>query len=90
MDIFSFRVLLMEMCTAYFPEVADHKRLIRSIQQPDMVALIRQCLAEDRDARPSASDIMNPQLKFPVLARSKKWKQILQWPLENDTQYIMG
>ena len=58
MDIFSFGVLLVEMCTARFPEVADRERLIRSIQQPDMVALIRQCLAEERDERPSASDII--------------------------------
>ena len=58
MDIFSFGVLLVEMCTARFPEVADRERLIRSIQQPDMVALIRWCLAEERDDRPSASDII--------------------------------
>ena len=58
MDIFSFGVLLVEMCTARFPEVADRERLIRSIQQPDMVALIRRCLAEERDERPSASDII--------------------------------
>ena len=58
MDIFSFGVLLVEMCTARFPEVADRERLIRSIQQPDMVAVIRQCLAENRDERPSASDII--------------------------------
>ena len=41
MDIFSFGVLLVEMCTAHFPNVADRERLIRSIWQPDMVALIR-------------------------------------------------
>ena len=58
MDIFSFGVLLVEMCSTFFPDVADRERLIRSIQQPDMVALIRKCLAEDRDARPSASDII--------------------------------
>ena len=58
MDIFSFGVLLVEMCTARFPEVADRERLLRSIQQPDMVALIRWCLAEERDERPSASDII--------------------------------
>ena len=58
MDIFSFGVLLVEMCTACFPEVADHGRFIQSIQQPDVVALIQQCLAEDRHARPSASDII--------------------------------
>ena len=58
MDIFSFGVLLVEMCTARFPEVADRERLIQSIRQPDRVALIRQCLAENRDERPSASDII--------------------------------
>ena len=58
MDIFSFGVLLVEMYTARFPEVADRQRLIRSIRHPSMVALIRQCLAEDRNARPSASDII--------------------------------
>ena len=58
MDIFSFGVLLVEMCTAHFPEVADRECLIRSIQQPDMVELIRRCLVEERDARPSASDII--------------------------------
>ena len=58
MDIFSFGVLLVEMCTAHFPELDDREHLIQSIQQPDMVAHIRRCLAEDRDARPSASDLI--------------------------------
>ena len=58
MDIFSFGVLLVEMCTTCFPDVVDRERLIRSIQQPNMVALIRQCLAENRSARPSACDII--------------------------------
>jgi len=58
MDIFRFGVLLVEMCTTRFPDVADREHLIQSIQQPNMVALIRQCLAEDRNARPSAHDII--------------------------------
>ena len=58
MDIFSFGVLLVEMCSARFPEVADREHMICSVQQPRMVALIRQCLAEDRNARPSANDIV--------------------------------
>ena len=59
MDIFSFGVLLVEMCSARFPEVADRERFICSIQHPSMVALIRQCLAVDRNARPSATDIIS-------------------------------
>ena len=58
MDIFSFGVLLVEMCSARFPEVADRDRFIRSIKQPRMVALIRRCLADNRNVRPSASDII--------------------------------
>ena len=58
MDIFSFGVLLVEMCTARFPEVADREYLIQSIQQPNMIALIRWCLTDDRNTRPSASDII--------------------------------
>jgi len=58
MDIFSFGVLLVEMCSAQFPDSADREHLITSIQQPNFVALIRRCLAEDSNARPSASDIV--------------------------------
>jgi len=58
MDIFSFGVLLMEMYSARFPEMAYREHLISSIQHPHIVALIRQCLTEDKNARPSASDII--------------------------------
>ena len=58
MDIFSFGVLLVEMCTAQFPDLTDREHLITSIQQPNFVALIRHCLAKDSIARPSASDIV--------------------------------
>ena len=58
MDIFSFGVLLVEMCSAQFPEVNNREHLICSIRHPGMVALIRRCLAEDRNARPSASDLI--------------------------------
>ena len=58
MNIFSFGVLLVEMCKARFLEVADREHLIQSIQQPNMVVFIQWCLADDRNARPSASDII--------------------------------
>ena len=58
MDIFSFGILLVEMCTARFPDLADREHLILSIQHHGMVGLIRQCLAEDRNTRPAASDII--------------------------------
>ena len=58
MDIFSFGVLLMEMCTARFPDPATRERLIRSIREPRLVGLVRQCIAEDKDKRPSAADLI--------------------------------
>ena len=43
MDIFSFGVLLVEMCTVQFPDPAIRERLIRSIREPRLVGLVRQC-----------------------------------------------
>ena len=58
MDIFSFGVLLIETCTARFPDVDIRERLLQSIRDRGMVDLIRQCTAEGIDIRPSASDII--------------------------------
>ena len=58
MDIFSFGVLLIETCTARFPDVDIRERLLQSIRDRGMVDLIRQCTAEDIDTRPTASDVI--------------------------------
>ena len=58
MDIFSFGVLLVEMCTARFPDTTARERLIRSIGQPRLVRLVRECTAEDKDRRPSAAELV--------------------------------
>ena len=58
MDIFSFGVLLIEMCTARFPEVAARQCLIRSIQYPHFVELIGRCMSREIGSRPSASEII--------------------------------
>ena len=59
MDIYSYGVLLIEMCTCNFP-VPDHRPdLIRSIQYPRILALIRQCLNEDRNQRPTAAQVID-------------------------------
>ena len=62
MDIFSFGVLLVEMCTAQFPEVATREAMIRSISERHWVDMIRGCIQEDQLQRPSASRITT-QLK---------------------------
>ena len=58
MDIFSFGVLLVEMCAAQFPAPAIRERLIHSIREPRLVGLVRQCTAVDKDMRPSAADLI--------------------------------
>ncbi len=58
MDIFSFGVLLVEVYTARFPVVGARERLILSIRDDRVVRLIRQCTAEDRTRRPTASEVI--------------------------------
>ena len=59
MDIFSFGVLLVEMCTCRFPEVSARERLIASIQDQHWVDLIQRCIQQDKDNRPSAAELLD-------------------------------
>ena len=58
MDIFSFGVLLVEMLTDEFPAEDARQRLLDSINHAAFVDLIRQCLREEREERPSANEII--------------------------------
>ena len=58
MDIFSFGVLLVEMCTAEFPEVSARPRQIASIRDREWVGLIRRCTHQSPNRRPSAAEII--------------------------------
>ena len=58
MDIYSFGVLLVEMLTDQFPEVDSRQRLIALIDHNVFSKLIRQCLSEERDQRPSANELI--------------------------------
>ena len=59
MDIYSFGVLLVEMCTCSFPAPEQRAELIESIEHPQLVDLIRQCLNTDRDGRPTAAQLID-------------------------------
>ena len=59
MDIYSFGVLLIEMCTCEFPAPERRPDLIESIRYPQLVRLIRWCLNEDRNQRPTAAQVID-------------------------------
>ena len=59
MDIYSFGVLLIEMCTCQFPVPERRAELIDTIEQPRLVQLIRQCLNADRERRPTAAQLVD-------------------------------
>ena len=59
MDIFSFGILLIEMCTAQFPEVAKRAAMIRSIKERQWVDMIRQCIHQEQTQRPVISQIIS-------------------------------
>ena len=58
MDIYSVGVLLVEMKVRRIPEVDRRQEYIQSISLPDFIALVRECLEEDRENRPSASQLI--------------------------------
>ena len=58
MDIFSFGVLLVEMLTDEFPAEDARQQLLDSINHAGFVDLIRRCLREEREERPSANEII--------------------------------
>ena len=59
MDIYSFGVLLVEMCTCEFPAPERRVQLIESIEHPQLVDLIQQCLNTDKDQRPTAAQLVD-------------------------------
>ena len=59
MDIYSFGVLLVEMCTCQFPAPERRVELIDSIDHPGLVSLIVRCLNEDKDRRPTAAQVID-------------------------------
>ena len=58
MDIYSFGVLLIEMCTSQFPVPEMRPRLILTVAHAQLVSIIRLCLAPDRHQRPRCSVVI--------------------------------
>ena len=57
MDVYSYGVLLLEMCSQRFPNPEECEALLQRVQQPAMVALIRHCMEREPMRRPTMSDI---------------------------------
>ena len=58
MDVYSYGVLLLEMCSRRFPNPEECETLLQRVQQPAMVALIQQCMEREPTRRPTMSDII--------------------------------
>jgi serine/threonine protein kinase len=58
MDIFSFGVLLIEMLTGEFPGSDERTRLLLSIFDQPLLALIQRCLKDKKEDRPCASEVI--------------------------------
>ena len=59
MDIYSFSVLLVEMYTCEWPVPERRAELMEDIDHQGLLGLIRQCLKEDRDGRPTAAQLVD-------------------------------
>ena len=58
MDVFSFGVLLVEICVGELAPREVRDRLLAFIQWPPMVALIRSCLRHEPEQRPDMATII--------------------------------
>ena len=59
MDIYSFGVLLVEIYTCEWPAPERRAELMEDIDHQGLLGLIRQCLREDRDHRPTAAQLVD-------------------------------
>ena len=59
MDIYSFGALVLEMLTGRLPAPDDRPGLLCQVRHEQLLHLIRRCLRERKEDRPSASDIVS-------------------------------
>ena len=59
MDIYSFGALVLEMLTGRLPAPDDRPGLLCQVRHEQLLRLIRRCLSERKEDRPSASDLVS-------------------------------
>lgn len=64
MDVYSFGILLIEMCSGQFPDIDARERLILTIKDRRFVRLLRRCIIYNKDKRPCMTEIMSELSRF--------------------------
>ena len=64
MDVYSYGILLLEMATGQFPEPALKMVQLDTLPWLSLAAKIKECICEDRDKRPSMTDILHYLKQF--------------------------
>ena len=59
MDIYRFGALVLEMLTGRLPAPDDRPGLLCQVHHEQLLHLIRRCVSERKEDRPSASDIIS-------------------------------
>lgn len=57
-DIFSFGIVLIQLCTGKMPKISTCDQLITTIHYQYWVQLIQCCIQKHQDRRPSATDVI--------------------------------
>ena len=59
MDVYSFGVLLCEMCIRDLPDPKQRKNQVALVTNQVFLGLIRRCIQRDPDARPNMEGIID-------------------------------
>ena len=75
-DIFSFGVLLVQMCTGKVPSIERRQQHVATATTnfPDLAPLIRRCLEPDAAKRPTADELVGLLERFKLSAAYSEYK----------------
>lgn len=59
MDVYSYGVLLCEMCNRELPDLQRRGQQVARVKDPFFLDLIQRCINYEPDARPTMEEIIN-------------------------------